>query len=201
MFDRQLHRRGAIPMRKALVSIACLSAISGYASCATADVILTPGAIIEASYDLDTQFPGNPVDQFGASIGFGGPRMPVGASFEYQLFDSAGIAVQPAKTLTNTFGSPLLGAGLGVFPTPPLIGYILFSDPSASIDIASVSLVPLSFNGVDYINPDRSAVAISTALSVQTVPEPATWAMMGVGFAALGFAGYRASAKRAALPA
>ena len=127
--------------------------------------------------------------------------MPVGASFEYQLFDSAGVAVEPAKTLTNTFGSPLLSSGLGVFPTPPLSGYILFSDPSASIDISTVSLVPLSFNGVEYLNPDGSAVAISTALSVATVPEPATWTMMGLGFAALGFAGYRASGKRAALPA
>ena len=58
-------------MSKAVLSVACASAILGYASCATADVILTPGTAIEASYDLDTQFPGNPVDQFGAGIGFG----------------------------------------------------------------------------------------------------------------------------------
>jgi len=32
-------------------------------------------------------------------------------------------------------------------------------------------------------------------------PEPSTWAMMLLGFAGLGFMGYRASAKRAALPA
>jgi PEP-CTERM motif len=31
-----------------------------------------------------------------------------------------------------------------------------------------------------------------------TVPEPSTWAMMLVGFAGLGFAGYRASRRTAA---
>ena len=189
-------------MSKSLLSIACFGAILGYATCAAADVILTPGTAIEASYDLDTQFPGNPVDQFGAGIGFGSPGLPVGASFEYQLFDSAGVAVGSAKTLTNTLGVPVGSAGLGMFPAaPPADGYILFSDPSTSIDIATVSLVPLFFNGVEYLNPDGSAVDISTALSVATVPEPATWTMVCLGFAALGFAGYRGSGKRLALHA
>ena len=187
-------------MRKAFLSVACVSAIFGYANCAAADVILTPGVAIEASYDLDTQFPGNPVDQFSAGIEFGGPGLPVGASFEYQLFDSAGVAAGSAKTLTNSFGVPIRSAGLGTFPAAPDVGYILFSNPSASVDIADVSLVPLFFHGVEYLNPDGSAAAISTALSVTPVPEPATWAMMALGFAALGFAGYRAG-KRAALPA
>ena len=34
-----------------------------------------------------------------------------------------------------------------------------------------------------------------------TVPEPSTWAMMLLGFAGLGFAGYRKSRKAAALAA
>jgi hypothetical protein len=188
-------------MSKALLPIACFAAIFGYATYAAADVILTPGAIVEASYDLDTQFPGNPVDQFGASIEFGGPGMPAGASFEYQLFDSAGGAVGAARTVTHTLGSPLRGRTLAAFLSPPADGYILFSDPSASIDIATVSLVPLSFDGVEYLNADGSAVSITTTLSAGAVPEPATWAMMGLGFAALGFAGYRATGKRAAASA
>jgi hypothetical protein len=188
-------------MSKVLLSIACFSAIFGFATRATADVILTPGTAIEASYDLDTQFPGNPVDQFGAGIGFGGPGLPVGASFEYQLFDSAGVAFSSAKTLINSLGVPIRSTTLSMFPTPPADGYILFSDPSTSIDIATVSLAPLFFNGVEYLNPDGSAVDISTALSVATVPEPATWTMVCLGFAALGFAGFRASGKRLALHA
>jgi hypothetical protein len=188
-------------MSKALLTIACLSAILGFATCATADVILTPGTTVEASYDLDTQFPGNPVDQFGTDIGFGGPGLPVSASFEYQLFDSAGVAVSSAQTLINSLGVPIRSRTLSMFDTPPADGFILFSDPSASIDIATLSLVPLFFNGLEYLNSDGSAVDISTALSVVTVPEPATWAMMCLGFAALGFAGYRVSGKRAAVPA
>jgi hypothetical protein len=34
---------------------------------------------------------------------------------------------------------------------------------------------------------------------IASVPEPSTWAMMLVGFAGLGFAGYRASRRTAAL--
>jgi hypothetical protein len=33
------------------------------------------------------------------------------------------------------------------------------------------------------------------------VPEPSTWAMMGLGFGGLGFGGYRASRKAAAIAA
>jgi uncharacterized protein (TIGR03118 family) len=37
--------------------------------------------------------------------------------------------------------------------------------------------------------------------AITVVPEPSTWAMMALGFAGLGFAGYRASRKTAALAA
>lgn len=37
-------------------------------------------------------------------------------------------------------------------------------------------------------------------LSFALAPEPSTWAMMGIGFAALGFAGWRASRKNPAAP-
>ena len=161
-------------------------------------VILTPGTAVEASYDLDTQFPGHPVDEFGAGIGLGAQACQLALRLNTNCLIPPAL-LSPSKTLTNTFGSPLISSGLGVFPNQPSLGYILFSDPSASIDISTVSFVPLSFNGVEYLNPDGSAVAISTALSVATVPEPATWTLMGLGFAALGFAGCCASGKRAAL--
>jgi F5/8 type C domain/PEP-CTERM motif len=55
------------------------------------------------------------------------------------------------------------------------------------------------FSGIDPANggvgggPDQGAGI--NQLSVEAVPEPATWAMMGIGFAALAFAGYRTSRK------
>jgi hypothetical protein len=38
-------------------------------------------------------------------------------------------------------------------------------------------------------------------VGVSSIPEPSTWAMMLLGFAGLGFAGYRASRKSVALAA
>ena len=40
-----------------------------------------------------------------------------------------------------------------------------------------------------------------TIVDIATAPEPASWALMLVGFASLALAGYRASRKIAALPA
>jgi hypothetical protein len=47
-------------------------------------------------------------------------------------------------------------------------------------------------------NPDWDGPAAPTNLTVAVVPEPSTWAMMLLGFASLGFAGYRSSRKAAA---
>jgi hypothetical protein len=44
-------------------------------------------------------------------------------------------------------------------------------------------------------------MTMSVGGAAVTVPEPSTWAMMLLGFAGLGFAGYRASRKKVALAA
>jgi len=46
-------------------------------------------------------------------------------------------------------------------------------------------------------NPAWDGPAAATNLTVAVVPEPSTWAMMLLGFAGLGFAGYRSSRKTA----
>jgi hypothetical protein len=46
-------------------------------------------------------------------------------------------------------------------------------------------------------NPDWDGPAAATTLTVAVVPEPSTWAMMVLGFAGLGFAGYRSPRKTA----
>jgi F5/8 type C domain/PEP-CTERM motif len=61
------------------------------------------------------------------------------------------------------------------------------------------------FSGIDPGNggtgggPDQGAGIYQ--LSVGVVPEPSTWAMMGIGFAALAFAGYRTSRKAVSMAA
>jgi PEP-CTERM motif len=63
-----------------------------------------------------------------------------------------------------------------------------------------------SFNTISFFHfqsgaPNGSVVrdlSFEVASGVSGVPEPSTWAMMLLGFAGLGFAGYRASLKRAA---
>ncbi len=48
----------------------------------------------------------------------------------------------------------------------------------------------------DQASPDGASEAASVVdLSVTAVPEPSTWALISIGFAAAGFAGYRASRK------
>ena len=48
--------------------------------------------------------------------------------------------------------------------------------------------------------PPRPTGLVSAGVTAST-PEPSTWAMMILGFAGLGFAGYRASRKAAAIAA
>ena len=58
------------------------------------------------------------------------------------------------------------------------------------------SLVAGTDYTVDVFQVDRKSVQsglyFDADVQLNAVPEPSTWAMMGIGFAALGFAGYRA---------
>ena len=53
----------------------------------------------------------------------------------------------------------------------------------------------------EALNPGGLGFGNYLALSPPVVPEPSTWAMMLLGFAGLGFAGYRASRKSAKVAA
>jgi PEP-CTERM motif len=72
----------------------------------------------------------------------------------------------------------------------------------------SNDVTPNSFYGfqesskdIAYLTLTDGYVAAIGGLSIATVPEPSTWAMMLLGFAGLGFAGYRASRKGASVAA
>lgn len=57
---------------------------------------------------------------------------------------------------------------------------------------------PLSFTSLDK---DSAYGPVIGSLSISTVPEPSTWAMMGLGFLGLGFLAYRRRNNRLVRPA
>jgi hypothetical protein len=63
--------------------------------------------------------------------------------------------------------------------------------------MASSTSTVLSFVG--YQNPDVNALTEVSVSPAAAIPEASTWAMLLVGFAGLGFAGYRASQRTAAV--
>ncbi len=70
----------------------------------------------------------------------------------------------------------------GVFPGSTVADYgLTFATPILDVD-------PYSISADQYI---------AGGITVMTAPEPSTWAMMMLGFAGLGFAGYRKSRKAA----
>lgn len=56
-----------------------------------------------------------------------------------------------------------------------------------------------TFAAPTYVGGGGAEVGLE--ISAVATPEPSTWVMMGLGFAALGFAGWRAQRKTAALAA
>jgi hypothetical protein len=79
-----------------------------------------------------------------------------------------------------------------LFTTPSLVGY-------SGGPLASLAMLEGGFAST-YVPGGDTVVLASGALTSDTltVPEPSTWAMMLVGFAGLGFPGYRASRRTAA---
>ena len=91
---------------------------------------------------------------------------------------------------------------LDLFGTPtgdhviPLVTTGLFDGPDFSFAFVSPSCTGIAVcdqAGVGLM-PDSSifgAVTIGVSITTADTPEPSTWAMMLLGFAGLGFAGYR----------
>jgi hypothetical protein len=69
----------------------------------------------------------------------------------------------------------------------------------AETNALTSSVWELCFEGVPIA--DMSGVTYSGTVTVGSVPETSTWAMMVIGFAGLGYAGYRASRRAAAATA
>ena len=125
------------------------------------------------------------------------------------LFDASGNFLGP-KTWVLT-GNDIWDAGTEV---NGLSGSAFIVGENATDHIAENGVVTLH-PGLGYFDgqlmPDGQTFSASAAdfttdrggfelarITIAAVPEPSTWAMMGVGFAALAFAGYRASKPRVA---
>jgi hypothetical protein len=77
------------------------------------------------------------------------------------------------------------------------------SETSTYIDatFASLGMTPGAYVWTWGSGVDADSLTINIVASPPPVPEPSTWAMMLIGFAGLGYAGYRTSRKSAALAA
>ncbi len=134
-------------------------------------------------------FPTVPVDLVGKTSGNGAN------SFEVTVTDSKGNTVDDTG---------LLQAGNSIDETLDLtVGQVYTVTTQGQVLVAGNGTANLTIDPFLEIDPNFAfdqdfALDFSPGL-FPAVPEPSTWAMMLLGFAGLGFAGYRASRKRAAL--
>jgi hypothetical protein len=123
----------------------------------------------------------------------------------FDLTVSADTAVSATIAVTNRF--QFTPGTLRLFSGSPFSGALLDSEPltfGGSAYTASFSDLLGPGNYYAEITGRVNSRVLGVGGSVTTlaaVPEPATWAMMLLGFVGLGFAGYRASRKNVALAA
>jgi len=119
----------------------------------------------------------------------------------YNFAAPAGFAIQSAD-ITTTFTTPNQDID---FTSVLLNGtaFALTTDLNGRTDRGSVFNQPLLANNTLQVNglagtaADGASAAFSGTLSFAAVPEPATWAMMLVGFGAVGFGMRRRQARTA----
>jgi hypothetical protein len=110
-----------------------------------------------------------------------GAGLPYGASTNYF---TTGISSGDAFSLWGfEDGTPLVGLSTGYRSGASISASMVVAGET----IAGMTLIP----GIYTFRIPSDTITLDIGAS--GVPEPATWAMMGLGFAALAFAGYRAS--------
>ena len=91
------------------------------------------------------------------------------------------------------------GSSIATLSFFEMIGPVNGGDPCTTGPVAGTCLITFPDAAVIGIQTDTGSVLL-TAVSATagTVPEPSTWAMLLLGFAGLGYAGWRRAAKREA---
>lgn len=138
-----------------------------------------PGGLVNSTTPSTVAFNNYPTSEF-LQFSFGSPVS--GVSF---LFNNQGGNGASIVTAYNSMGNILEDVGLG---------YISPGDVVLSASGISKLVFDNGSGGTSSWVFDVSTITFSGG-----VPEPSTWAMMGLGFAALGFAGYRARRPRTAI--
>ena len=126
----------------------------------------------QASFQINTD---NPPDTSSTSV-FGD---------QIQYLDVSGVYGGVAETATIGFGTSIF-AQLNILATG--LGFTQFAGP----DLFTGSVTNPQFNfGTFALSSLVSGPSTITISAASPVPEPSTWAMLVLGFAALGFVGYR----------
>jgi PEP-CTERM motif len=142
------------------------------------------GTLNSVTYDVSgtsTFFtgPDDGVNAFQYSFNFQGPS---GAASQGHT-PGAAVAIgntSATASLTDTVTDPLIDAFFGPGSVMPSVDVSFQADADISTVFATES------------------VTYNFTPATPAVPEPSTWAMMGLGFAALAFAGYRQTSRPAA---
>jgi hypothetical protein len=147
---------------------------------------------------------------FAANGSWDGALGPM-AGFNDSTESTAGVA----DTMTFAFSTPVAGVGGFLNYAPGYAGsngtvVSVYSPSSVLLESATLAFSTgggidtgqfVGFTGVGKIGSLTLTDGYVGLVNLTTsgVPEPSTWAMMLIGFAGLGFAGYRASRKTTAL--
>ena len=119
--------------------------------------------------------------------------------FTVDFFTVDGQSIDPAVAATDNFSSPPAiatfdGSFMDFLITDPTntsgLGVFSFSIGSGAPPLASIA-PPVGQGAVELYVPAHWSITEAAA------PEPATWAMMGLGFAGIGALAYRARRKAA----
>ena len=184
-----------------------LAAFAGTAKAAVYDFTFVGGTSdpsVQASGTFTTNAADNIVVSGNGVFSDGGYVGEIALLLPGSSANTAGLSYDNVFPIDSTGGLLFQGAGDPNF-------YVNIFSPNSPISVGTadawLSAVEPSGNylwgSLDY--PPGGGVCNNCiadgALTITAVPEPATWAMMLLGFAGLGFAGYRGSRKHEALPA
>ncbi len=201
----------------ALLAAVCVAG-SGYANVATGSIwendstgagdatpANVPGTTPDVTFTVTTpiDFAGGSLYTIGEFLSSGGATVDTGASelgntLDNTIFNFTGtvtVTTGESFTVGHDDGLTLVIGSLTVInvpgPTPFAVTTETYTGPSGNLPFQLV-----------YGECCGAPADLSISLPLSgTIPEPSTWAMMVLGFAGLGFAGYRRSRKAVSIAA